>query len=130
MRTIKMTSEFRAPIAKVWEAFVNPRVISQWGAGPATMNANVGTDFSLWGGDIWGTNIEVVPREHLVQEWYAGKWPRPSRVTFSFTEHDDVTTVALLHTDIPDEEFEDIHAGWAEYYFNPMRVLLEGNHTS
>ena len=96
-----------APLDKVWDALVNPKTIEKWsrldssaehptgsrevlqkeatslgGAGPAKMSSKNGFSFSLWGGDIWGKNIKVTPKKELIQEWFAGKWPKPSIVTF------------------------------------------------
>ena len=53
---IKQHYVIKAPVAKVWRSFVDPKVIDSWGGGPAKMDDKVGTKFSLWGGDIYGIN--------------------------------------------------------------------------
>lgn len=89
------------------------------------MNNKVGTKFSLWGGDIHGTNILVVPRSKLVQEWYGGKWDQPSIVTFVLKREHEVTHIVLDQTDIPDKEAKAIEQGWKDFYFGPMKDYLE-----
>jgi len=39
----------------------DPQAIEGWGAGPAKMDEKVGTEFSLWDGEVWGKNIKVIP---------------------------------------------------------------------
>ncbi len=67
MKTIKQTYRIKASIQKVWRAFVDPKLIEQWGGGSAKMNDEVGFKFTLWGGDIHGTNTEVIK---LYQPYY------------------------------------------------------------
>lgn len=125
MKTIKQSYTIKAPVGKVWEAFVDPKVIDDWGGGPAEMDENVGTEFKLWGGDIWGKNIEVEPQKKLVQEWYSGDWPEPSIVTITFRSGSDKTTLNLLHENVPDNETQEIEDGWERYFLGPMKEMLE-----
>lgn len=128
MKLIHQTYKIHAPINKVWQALIDPGIIDQWGGGPAEMSDQEGMEFSLWGGDIYGKNLHVVPEKELHQEWFGGEWDQPSLVTFTLSEKDDVTTVELLHENIPDdEEAEDFDTGWKEYYLGPLKELIESN---
>lgn len=125
MKTIVQEYHVNAPIEKVWQALTNAKEIEGWGAGPAEMDENVNTKFSLWGGDIHGTNIEVEKFKKLVQEWYSKGWKEPSIVTLKLTKLGDSTKLELLHENVPDAEYEDIDEGWKEYYFEPLKKYLE-----
>ena len=128
MQTIKQTYLIHAPLKEVWEALVNPEYINNWGGGPAKMDSNIGTKFSLWDGTIWGKNIQVVPDKQLVQEWYSQEekeWKKPSIVTFTLQEEKNGTQVDLLQTDVPDEDGKNIEEGWKEYYLGPLKKYLE-----
>ena len=127
MRTIKQSYRIRASIHKVWEALTKPEHIDAWGAGPADMTDLPNREFSLWGGDIHGKNLDIIPDEKLVQEWFGGDWPEPSIVTINLTEGEGYTRVDLLHENVPDDEAEDIISGWKDYYFEPMKNYLENN---
>ncbi|MBF8250205.1 MAG: Activator of Hsp90 ATPase 1 family protein [Candidatus Levybacteria bacterium] len=122
---IKQTYLINSTLDEVWQALVNPKYINAWGGGPVKMNEKKGTKFELWGGDIHGKNIEVVPLKKLVQEWYGGKWEKPSVVTFTLTKDGNKTKLNLLQTDVPDNEVKDIDDGWKEYYLGPMKEYLE-----
>lgn len=125
MKTIKQIYKINASVADVWKALVDPEVIDKWGGGPARMDDKVGTRFSLWGGEIHGKNIKVVKNKELVQEWFGGKWDKPSKVTFTLIMKNNVTEVNLLHEDVPDEEAKSITDGWKTYYLGPLKKLLE-----
>lgn len=125
MKIIRQTYLISAPRQAVWQALIDPVSIDKWGGGPAHMNDKVGTEFTLWGGDIYGKNIKVVDGRELVQEWFGGKWEKPSKVTFSLTDQNGKTKIDLLHENIPDSKAKDIDEGWKSYYLGPIKELLE-----
>ena len=125
MKTIKQEYQIKAPVEKVWEALTVPEAIEKWGGGPSKMMAEELSEFELWGGDIHGKNTEVVENKKLVQDWYSGDWPNPSRVAFVLTPKDGGTLVSLVHENVPDEESEDIAYGWNRYYLGQIKKLLE-----
>ena len=125
MKTIVQGYNINASIEKVWEALVNAKEIEGWGGGPAVMDDKESTKFSLWGGDVHGTNIEVEKFKKLVQEWYGGEWKEPSIVTFKLQKLGNSTKLELLHENVPDEEYEDIDQGWKDYYLGPLKSRVE-----
>jgi activator of HSP90 ATPase len=60
MKSIYKKYTIAAPVSEVWRALVDPEYIDDWGAGKAHMDDTNGYEFSLWNGDIYGTNIEVI----------------------------------------------------------------------
>lgn len=130
MKTIKQTYVIKATLGDVWKALVDPKFIESWGGGPAKMDDKVGTKFSLWGGSIWGENLEVVLNKKLVQDWYSdeeNKWVKPSKVTFTLQEDKDGVKLELIHENVPDENVKDIDEGWKDYYLGPLKNYLESN---
>ena len=126
MKSLQQIYTIKAPIIKVWEALVDPKIIDQWGGGPAKMHQKEGDTFSLWGGDVHGTNIKVKPPTFLEQDWYGGEWGAPSKVTFTLTAQSVTSTkIVLIQDGIPDSDFEDIRDGWKQYYLGPLKELLE-----
>lgn len=125
MKSIRQTYHIDAPIIEVWKALVDPKYIDGWGGGPAKMSDKVGSSFSLWGGDIHGKNTQVIPNKKLVQEWYSGKWEKPSIATFSLISKNNQTTIEFIHENVPEEEYKDIEEGWKDYYLGPLKNYLE-----
>ena len=125
MKAIRQTYHIKAPIGEVWKGLVDPKYIEGWGGGPAKMSDKVGSQFSLWGGDIYGKNIEVIANKKLVQEWFGGKWDKPSIATFALSSKNDQTTIEFTHVDVPESEYKDIEQGWKDYYLGPLKDYLE-----
>ena len=122
---IRQKYTINAPIEKVWEAIVTPEIINKWGAGPAKMDGKPGSEFTLWGGDIWGKNLEVVKGKKLIQEWFGGNWDKPSKLTIILSEDSSSTLVDLIHEGVPKDEEADFADGWKTYYFGEIKKLLE-----
>ena len=127
MKTIKKDYTINASVEKVWEALVNPKVINEWGGGPAVMDDKENSKFTLWGGEIHGSNIRVIRNKQLKQEWFGGKWDKMSIVTFKLVTKGRQTLLQLIHIDVPDREHKGIDEGWDSYYLGPLKELLEQN---
>lgn len=125
MPTIKQTYEINAKAEEVFDALVNPEIIQDWSGDEAKMSADVGAKFSLWGGQMFGTNLEVVKNKKLVQEWCYDQWDKPSKVTFTLKAKGKQTIVELLHEDVPEKSLTSITEGWDIYYLGAIREMFE-----
>ena len=115
----------KAPVSKVWQALVDPNIINKWSENPAQMDDKVGTEFKLWGGEIYGKNTEVITDKLLVQYWSDSTFSLPSSVRFELNEHDGATTLDLTQEDVPDDQIDDISNGWKVYYLGPLKKFVE-----
>lgn len=125
MQQIEQTYEIKAPLAKVWWALTTAEGAEAWGAGPAKFDATENGEFSYWDGDIHGINTKVVPEKLLEQDWYGHDNPTwKYTVSFAFEGDDKQTTVRMVYAGNILDEQKDI-ADWQEYYFDPIKKLLE-----
>lgn len=127
MKTFKKTFIINAEPSDVYSALTNPFTIELWSGYPAVMPAEPGSEFSLWDGDISGRNIEFIPDSKVVQEWYFGDQSERSIVTISIQPFREDSQVTVEHTNIPDEDFEDIAEGWREYYIGAITRFFNPN---
>ena len=126
MKVIKKEYHIWAPLERVWDALVNPKTIEKWGAGKAEMSDKEEKKFSLWDGEIHGTNLKVDPQKRLVQEWYSSDDPKhATKATFTLTHKDDCTALFLKHEGVREKNYDSIDKGWDEYYLGPIKKLLE-----
>lgn len=125
MPTIEQTYEMNATPEQVFDALVNPNIIQNWSEDEVKMSAEVGAAFSLWGGQMFGTNLEVVKNKKLVQEWCYDQWEKPSKVTFTIKVKDKKTIVDLLHEDVPEKSVNSIADGWDAYYLGAIKRMFE-----
>ena len=124
MKTYHKYYKIKASPEEIYNALVKPFAISLWTGAPAQMEEKPGTQFSLFNGDIEGVNIEFVPNEKIVQEWFFGEQEEPSIVTIKLRDEKHSTEIELNHTHIPDDAFEDMKSGWDHYYFGGLKEFF------
>ncbi len=125
MKDFKKYYKIPAEPEEVFTALTNPFTIELWSGYPAIMNANVNTEFSLWEGDIVGKNLEIIENRKIVQEWYFGDQEEKSIVTIKIFEDKKGAQVELIHSNIPDDDYENIIEGWDEFYFGAIINFFE-----
>ena len=125
MKDFKKYFTIPAPPEDVYMALTNPNTIQLWSGEEAEMSTEAGSEFSLWDGSIVGKNLEFIDGKKVVQQWYFGEQATDSIVTIILHPHQEGTSVELKHTNIPDEDFDDIVDGWKENYFGSIREFYE-----
>jgi uncharacterized protein YndB with AHSA1/START domain len=110
---------------EVYLALTNPLTIRLWSGDEAEMSVEPGSEFSMWDGSISGKNLEFEPNKKIVQQWYFGEQPDPSIVTIRLHEHAKGTSLELKHTNIPDQDFEDITDGWDNIYMASLQEFYD-----
>jgi activator of HSP90 ATPase len=125
-KDFKTRIKIKAEASDVYAALTNPFTIELWSGYPAVMSDVPGSEFSLWEGDIEGCIVETVPDAKVVQEWYFGDAPEKSIATIKiFPDSGGRVQVELVHTNIPDEAFDEITEGWRDYYLGAIKEFLE-----
>jgi uncharacterized protein YndB with AHSA1/START domain len=125
MKDFKKYYILSAPPMDVYHALTNPNTIHLWSGEDAIMSTEAGSEFSLWEGSITGKNLEFEDGKKIVQQWYFGEQPEASIVTIRLHEHKDGTSAELRHTNIPDEDYDDIIDGWNNLYFGALISFYE-----
>ena len=111
---------------EVYEALTHPVVIEAWTGETVEMSTEPGSEFSLWEGSISGKNLSFETNKKIEQQWYFGDQEEPSIVTIKLHPHKFGTSVELKHTNIPDQDFNDITEGWNDAYFGSLEQFFEG----
>jgi uncharacterized protein YndB with AHSA1/START domain len=121
MKDFKKYFIIPAPPEDVFRALTIPITLQLWTGEAAEMSTEPGSEFSLWGGSIVGKNIAFEDGKKIVQEWFFGEQPAASIVTISLHPHKQGTSAELVHTNIPDEDYQDIVDGWNQTYFGALK---------
>ncbi len=126
MKEFKKYYIITASPEEVYAALTTEATIMLWTGDAATFIAEPNTEFSMWDGSIVGKNLEFVPGQKLVQQWYFGEeQAEPSIVTIKLHAQKNVTSLELKHTNIPDEDYEDIVDGWNNSYMLDLMEFYE-----
>ena len=106
---------------------MDPKKHSEFTGSQVQISRKVGGKFSVYGGDIEGVNLELVPDQKIVQSWRYSDWLQDhySTATFSLKKVEQGTRLTFTQTEVPDEHYKDIAQGWRDYYWAPMKEMLE-----
>ena len=127
MKTIKQTVTIKRNPHDVYEALMDSHKHTRFTGDKAVISKTIGGTFSVFDGYAQGTNLELIPDKKIVQTWRASDWPEghSSMVTFMFKAVPSGTRLTFTQTDVPDEFADDIAQGWKDYYWTPLKQMLE-----
>jgi activator of HSP90 ATPase len=126
-KTIHQSVTFKASPHEVYELIMDSKKHAKFTGVPVKMSRKIGEKFSIYSGDIVGINLELVPDQIIVQSWRYSDWPENhfSKASFLLSETPDGTKLTFTQTDVPEEHYEDIAQGWKDFYWKPMKQMLE-----
>jgi activator of HSP90 ATPase len=111
---------------RIYAALLDAKQFAAFSGAAATIDPAPGGAFSMFGGQITGRNVELVPDRRIVQAWRPGSWDPGvySIVKFELQEHGAQTRVVLDHTGFPEGKFAGLDSGWHEHYWEPLKKLF------
>jgi len=110
----------------VYNALTNPFAIELWSGYPAIMKLEKNSEFSLWEGDITGKILDFEKNTRITQEWYFGENTTPSIVNINiFPKKGGRSYIILNHTNIPNEDYDNIVEGWTDFYLGAIKTFFE-----
>lgn len=125
MKDFKKYYIIPAPPEEVYLALTTETTIHLWTGDKVEMKHEPGTEFSMWDGSIVGKNLEFDPGKKIVQQWYFGEQSDSSIVTLKLFPDAKGTSLELRHTNIPDEDYDDIIDGWDNIYIASLQEFYE-----
>jgi activator of HSP90 ATPase len=126
-RTIRQQVTFKASPHEVYELLMDEKKHGQFSRSKTTISRKVGGKISSGDGYIEGTNLELVPDKKVVQSWRDTDWPEGqySKATWEFTPVASGTRMIFTQSGVPDDQYEATAQGWRDYYWEPMKEMLE-----
>jgi uncharacterized protein YndB with AHSA1/START domain len=125
----KLSTVLAAQPADVYRAWLDPRTHEAFtGGGVATSSPRIGGAFTAWEGYIHGTYLALEPGERIVHAWRTTDFPMgapDSRVEVLLAPKGGGTLLTLVHAQIPVGQEADYQAGWAAFYFQPMKKYFQ-----
>ena len=126
-KTIKHRVFFKASPENIYEMLMDSKKHSKFTGAKANISRKVGGKFSAFNGWIVGTNKELIKNQKIVQLWCGDDWPEEhfSEVKFILNKSKYGTKLEFTHKKVPVQFYNDISKGWKEYYWKPMKNILE-----
>ncbi len=125
MKDYKNYYILRSTPDQVFLGLTNPLTILLWSGEEAEFQTTIGSDFSMFEGSITGKILEIEQDHKIVQQWYFGEQEEQSIVTLILHPKGSNTSLELRHTNIPDEDYNDIVDGWNDMYMNRLMEFYD-----
>ncbi|HKN07423.1 MAG TPA: SRPBCC family protein [Thermoplasmata archaeon] len=128
VKNLRQTVTVKAKPNDVYDALVDPRQHAQFTGAAAKISAKVGSAFSLYDNSLSGVVIVAERGRRLVLAWRSEDWPKGhySIAQFTFARARGGTRLTFEQFGIPASDFADIREGWKQFYWEPLRLYLEG----
>jgi activator of HSP90 ATPase len=126
-RTIRQQVTFKASPHDLYELLMDEKKHGEFSQSKTTISRKVGGRISSGDGYINGVNLELVPDKKIVQSWRGSDWPEGhySRATWEFFPVAGGTRMIFTQSGVPDDQYESIAQGWRDYYWEPMKEMLQ-----
>jgi activator of HSP90 ATPase len=126
---------FKASRERIYEALIDTRQFDKviqltsnpsLGTKPTRISREAGGAFTIFGGHIFGRQIDLVPNERIVQAWRVDGWNAGvySIAKFDLVEQGSGTKIVFDHTGFPQGLGKHLAAGWKEHYWEPLQKLV------
>ncbi|KAF9144047.1 hypothetical protein BGX30_014031 [Mortierella sp. GBA39] len=122
--TLEDTVELQASAHDIYDVLLNQAKVQIWTrSNKSTIEAKVGTTFSLFGGSVTGENKELVEDKKIVQSWRQSSWPAGhySTVTMEITQNANSTAIKVTQEGVPVGEQDTTRQNWSNYYWAEIK---------
>jgi activator of HSP90 ATPase len=117
---------FKLPPDRIYAALLDEKQFSAMTGGlPARIDPHEGGAFSLFGDQITGRTIQLVPNARIVQAWRSGSWDAGvfSIARFELSASASGTKLVLDHTGFPIGQAAHLAEGWKGHYWAALQRL-------
>lgn len=125
--TVTDNEEFRTTAEEMYQTFIDPGRLAAFTRSPPKVfeGAKKGGKFELFGGNVSGEYVELVPPKKIVQSWRLSQWPAGhySRLQIEFDQNDvdHVTVMRVTWEGVPVGQEEVTKRNWLEYYVKSIK---------
>jgi activator of HSP90 ATPase len=126
-KTIRQSVTFKASPHAVYETLMDSRKHTRFTGAKAKISRKVNGGFTTYEGYIEGVHLDLVPDKKIVQSWRGNDWPGGhfSKATFSLKKIKNGVRLTFTQSGVPVQHYHDISQGWSDYYWTPMKEMLE-----
>jgi len=124
--SIHQTAQCTAPPGRIYRALLDSTQFAAMSGGlVAEIDAREGGAFSLFGQQITGRTIQLVPDKRIVQAWRSGGWEPGvySIARFELNAAGAGTAIVFDHTGFPLGQARHLAAGWKSHYWTALQRL-------
>lgn len=120
---LSFSEDFICTPEDLYKVFTTEPYTKTFTRGDAVVDAVPGGKYTVFGGNVTGSFVELKPTSRFVMKWRKQTWPTDhySTVTFEFSAIDTGTRLKLSQSGVPSFDEENTRGGWISHYFNAIR---------
>lgn len=121
--SITQVESFKCTAEEFYRALTVKEMVQAFSQSPCVLEAKNGGRFELFGGNVSGTFLELIPDKKIRMRWRFGSWPQGhfSEVTIDIEQKADCTEVTLTQEGVPQGEADRTREGWQRHYWDSMK---------
>lgn len=111
----------------LYEMYLDAAAHEAFTGSPVEIGAKPGDPFRAFDGMLSGSMIHAQSGQLIVQTWRSSNWAADtpdSVVVMTFWPQADEGRVEVVHTHVPDSDFDGVSEGWHKFYWGPWRTYL------
>jgi len=122
-KTINLKIDFQCRSNEIYDVLTRPEMVSAFTRSEVKLEPIKGGEFVLFGGNVHGHFLELIPNEKIVQTWRLKQWPveHYSNVVIDIEEMGDHTEIRLTQSGVPSSEVDTTNNNWKRYYWNSIK---------
>lgn len=113
---------------RLFAMYLDPKEHSAFTGHPVSIDAQPGSTFEAFEGQLSGQILQVIEPRLIVQLWRSTQFrddDPDSTLILTFSTEGDEGRIDLVHLDVPDHDFEGVTEGWGKFYWEPWREYLK-----
>jgi len=125
-KTVNIKEDFTASPDSIYRMLTDPQMLNAITQGSAQFEPKEGTPFTLFGGNVSGVNVELVPNSKIVQKWRFNTWPEGhfSELEMTLSEKKGKTVLQLVQKGVPIDDAGRTEDGWRRNVFGRGKVMF------
>jgi len=124
LESVRLKAVLPASADRIYAAWLDSGGHSRMTGGKASVDPNVGGEYSAWDGYIEGKTLELEPGRRIVQSWRSSDFPLAagdSRLEVHLLDVPGGCEITIIHNEIPEGQGAQYESGWRTHYLEPMR---------
>ncbi len=128
--TICKTVVLPAPAADLYAMYMDADVHEKFTeGGKVKISEEPGSVFEAFGGLLLGVTLQTIKPRLIVQSWrsvnFAKDDPDSTLIIMFSEEEKDAGRIDLVHTGVPENDYQGVLGGWESRYFAPWLEYLQ-----
>ncbi|CAF0955876.1 unnamed protein product [Adineta steineri] len=123
-RELTVEDTFKCQRSELFQTFTDINMVRAFTQNSVSQyDCQQGGQFALFGDNITGNFLEIIPYDRIDMLWRFKSWPKEhfSHVSLIFQDDVEQTKLIVKQTGVPTQFYDNTMEGWRRFYFESMK---------